>query len=223
MDTEILYRDEYIVVCVKPVGVNSQGADIPSVNGATANEPNMPDLIRKAIGKKGAYVGTAHRLDKNVGGVMVYSLDRKITGKLTESFLSHECVKKYSAVIVGVPEEPCGTISDFLYHDVRTNKTFVAKKERKGVKKAELEYKTERSVILPDGREGTLISIILHTGRTHQIRVQFASRKNPVYRDARYGGGKGDPMLFSHKLTLKHPVNSEIMTFEKTWDFESLL
>lgn len=220
MDIELLYSDRHIAVCIKPVGVNSQGKDEVIGNGTDISDDNMPDLIRKAIGKDNAYVGTVHRLDKNVGGIMVYSLDKKITGKLIQSFSSHECVKEYSAVISGKPDNDTGVLSDLLYHDTHTNKTFVVNKERKGVKRAELEYRTEYEVTLPNGSAGTVISVILHTGRTHQIRVQFASRKMPVYGDARYGGGKGDPMLYSHRLTLVHPITNKIMTFEKKAEWE---
>ena len=192
-EIKILYRDKYLAVAVKPVGVSS--------------EDGMPELIKEQLGAE--YVGTVHRLDKNVGGIIVYSLDKAVTGKLTAILADKDrAVKEYLAVLCGKPEAPSGTLTDLLFHDTRTNKTFVVDRMRKGVKEASLGYETLAE------RDGmTLARVRLFTGRTHQIRVQFGSRGLALRGDGRYGGGRGNPALFSYRLTFPHPVSKKTLTF----------
>ncbi|MBQ7778923.1 MAG: RluA family pseudouridine synthase [Clostridia bacterium] len=196
---EILYSDDTLAVVVKPIGYISEDG-----------ERSVPSLIREALGKPDTYVGTVHRLDKNVGGLMVYSLRRDMTGKLTEALASPDAGKEYLALLSGVPSESEDTLTDLLYYDRGKNKTYVVKRKRAGVKEAKLSYKTVRT---EDGR--ALVSVKLYTGRTHQIRAQFASRSLPLVGDSRYGGGKGDPMLYSYRLTFTHPKNGKKMEFER--------
>ncbi len=198
MSIDIIYKDKSLAVVVKPVGVISEDG-----------ENSVPALIREYLGNPEAYIGIVHRLDKNVGGLMVYSLDPNITGKLTEALNAENAGKEYIALLSGIPEEKEAVLTDLLYHDRAKNKTYVVKRKRKNVKEAKLSY---RVVSERDGK--ALVSVKLYTGRTHQIRAQFASRALPLTGDARYGGGKGDPMLYSCRLTFKHPVKSEIMEFE---------
>jgi 23S rRNA pseudouridine1911/1915/1917 synthase len=106
--------------------------------------------------------------------------------------------------------EVVGTLTDLLFHDRQKNKTYVVKRKRNGVKEASLSYR----VVKTEG-ERTLVAVKLHTGRTHQIRVQFSSRGLPLVGDSRYGGGKGDPALFAYRLTFRHPVTGKIMTFHQ--------
>ena len=195
---EILYRDDHLCVVIKPIGYISEDG-----------ERSVPSLIREAIGKNDAYVGTVHRLDKNVGGLMVYSLRRETTGKLTEALASPDAGKEYLALLSGMPEKDEDILTDLLYHDRGKNKTYVVKRKRAGVKDAKLSYKT---VKVENGQ--ALVSVKLYTGRTHQIRAQFASRALPLVGDSRYGGGKGDPMLYSYRLTFMHPKNGKKMEFE---------
>ena len=197
---EILYRDECICVVIKPIGYISEDG-----------ERSVQSLIREAIGDPDAYVGTVHRLDKNVGGLMVYSLRHDMTGKLTEALSSPDAGKEYLAFLSGIPEKYEDILTDLLYHDRGKNKTYVVKRKRAGVKEAKLSYKT---VKVEDGK--ALVSVKLYTGRTHQIRAQFASRSLPLVGDSRYGGGKGDPMLYSYRLRFTHPKTKKAMSFEKS-------
>lgn len=199
MAPEILYRDACLAVAVKPIGVISE-----------EGEHSMPALLREALDVPTGYVGTVHRLDKNVGGLMVYALRPDMTGKLANALNEEGAGKEYLALLSGIPAEKEGTLTDLLYHDRQRNKTFVVKRKRTGVKEARLSYR-----VVEERGGQALVAVRLHTGRTHQIRVQFASRGWPLVGDARYGGGKGDPMLFSCRLTFRHPETGEIMTFER--------
>lgn len=198
MGIEILYKDKHLAVVVKPVGVISEDG-----------ENSVPALIREELGASEIYIGTVHRLDKNVGGLMVYSLDPKITGKLVSALSDDDAGKEYLALLSGIPKEREGILTDLLYHDRTKNKTYAVKRKRSGVKEAKLSYK-----VLEEREGRALVSVRLYTGRTHQIRAQFSSRALPLVGDARYGGGKGDPMLYSFRLTFRHPVTGETMIHE---------
>ncbi len=171
---EILYSDEHIVVCVKPVGVDS--------------EHEVPALL-------GGEIYTLHRLDKNVGGVMVYAKDKQTAARLSRMIQDGALIKEYVAIVHGQPPEE-GDWQDLLFKDSRKNKVFVVKKQRAGVKSARLEFKR-----LWAG-ETSLVRIRLHTGRSHQIRVQFSSRGFPLVGDHKYGSRAEEtaPMLFSCRL-----------------------
>ena len=192
---EILYSDRDIAVCVKPVGLNSE-ADVPAA-------------LKEELG--GEFF-TVHRLDMNVGGVMVYARNAKAAAELSRAIQTGDMVKEYLAIVHGTPADS-GLLEDLLWKDSSKNKVFVVKRERKGVKKASLEYKT-----LHQG-ENSLIRIRLHTGRSHQIRVQFASRGFPLLGDHKYGARDGftAPYLFSCKLTF--PLKGKVLTFEAAPDW----
>jgi 23S rRNA pseudouridine1911/1915/1917 synthase len=201
MALSLVYRDKHLAVAVKPVGVLSEDHE---------TEPSMPALLREILGKPDAYVGTVHRLDKNVGGLMVYALTPSMTGKLSNALNEEEAGKEYLSVLQGKPAEDSGTLTDLLFHDRQKNKTYVVKRKRNGVKEASLSYR----VVKTEG-ERTLVAVKLHTGRTHQIRVQFSSRGLPLVGDSRYGGGKGDPALFAYRLTFRHPITGKTVTFHQ--------
>ena len=192
---DILYSDRDIAVCVKPVGLNS--------------EADVPNALKEQLG--GEFF-TVHRLDLNVGGVMVYARSSKAAAELSRAIQSGEMIKEYLALVHGTPAES-GLLEDLLWKDSSKNKVFVVKRERKGVKKAKLEYKTLRQ------GEDSLIHIRLHTGRSHQIRVQFASRGFPLVGDHKYGARDGfsSPFLFSCKLTF--PLKGKVLTFEAKPDW----
>ena len=200
-DITVLYEDAHLVVAVKPVGVLSEDSEA----GAS-----MPSLLReryKAMGQKD-YIATVHRLDKIVGGVMVFSRRKEVTGKLTEAVREHRVTKEYLAVLRGHPQEPEATLTDLLFRDAAHNKSYVVKRMRKGVREATLDYRElGRTDIL------SLVRVRLHTGRTHQIRVQFASRGLPLLGDIRYGSK--DPActaaLWSYHLAFTHPVTGRIV------------
>ena len=172
---EILYSDENIAVIVKPVGLDS--------------EKDVPQQLAKQLG--GEFL-TVHRLDQNVGGVMVYARDSKTAAELSRQIQSGSFAKEYVALVHGTPEET-GDWTDLLFKDSRKNKVFVVKKERAGVKKARLTYQRLRA------GEQSLVRIRLYTGRSHQIRVQFSSRGFPLVGDHKYGSRAKEtaPMLFS--------------------------
>ena len=176
---EILHQDQDLVVCVKPVGMDS--------------EHEIPSALQEQLGGE---IFTLHRLDKNVGGVMIYARTKPAAAKLSQLIQSGELVKEYVAMVHGTPPES-GDWEDLLFKDSRKNKVFVVKRQRAGVKAARLEF-TRRST-----GETSLVWIRLHTGRSHQIRVQFSSRGFPLVGDHKYGArdGKTAPMLFSCRIT----------------------
>ena len=226
MATDILYNDKSIVVCVKPAGVVSEEAP-----------GGMPELLRKELKRNAAVpqIFPVHRLDKGVGGVMVYALTKdaaaSLTRQMTESAPAETqalpgpalagasagktFTKEYFAVTEGVPEPVSGRMEDLLFHDREKNRTYVVKRPRKGVKEAALEYETLSSAGGdPETGVFSLVRIRLLTGRTHQIRAQFSSRKLPLCGDRRYGAKTaGDIALWSHRLTFRHPETGEELTF----------
>lgn len=203
---EIVYKDKFIVVCVKPAGVISESSD--------TKQKNMPSLVKNQIG---AYkVDLIHRLDKPVGGLMVFSINDKATKSLAKQMISRSFQKEYYTIVEGVPEEDKARLCDYLFRDKIKNKSFVVKTLRKGAKEAVLEYETVKTVKI-DGKPFSLLKVRLHTGRTHQIRVQFASRKMPVMGDKKYGSSFDfkEIALFSHYLAFNHPLNQRMVEFSK--------
>lgn len=195
---EILYSDKEIVVCVKPLGLDS--------------EKEMPAALREALGGE---LYPIHRLDQNVGGVMVYARTKSSAAALSRAVQEGTMVKEYVAMVHGTPPE-AGDWQDFLFKDSRKNKVFVVKRQRNGVKSARLEFTRKTA------GETSLVHIRLHTGRSHQIRVQFASRGFPLVGDHKYGSRDAAtaPMLFSCRLTF--PYKGESRTFQAypTWAAE---
>ena len=187
---DFLFSDKDIAVCVKPVGLDS--------------EAEFPAAIKEALGGE---VFPVHRLDKNVGGVMVYARSKQAAAALSKAVQDGAMVKEYVAVVHGTPPES-GDWEDLLWKDSRKNKVFVVKRIRGGVKKARLEFRR-----LSQG-ETSLVRIRLHTGRSHQIRVQFSSRGFPLVGDHKYGSRdqRTEPMLFSCRITF--PYKGETKSFE---------
>ena len=177
---EILYSDKDIVACVKPVGLDS--------------EHDLPQLLKETIGGE---IFTLHRLDKNVGGVMLYARTKAAAARFSRYIQDGLMVKEYVALVHGTPPES-GDWQDLLFKDSRKNKVFVVKRQRAGVKPARLEFTRLRE------GEDSLVRIRLHTGRSHQIRVQFASRGFPLLGDHKYGARDQHtaPMLFSCCITI---------------------
>lgn len=195
MDIEILYADRDLAVCIKPVGADS--------------EKDMPGLLSAQLGAKEAYC--VHRLDKAVGGAMVYALNKKAAAALSAQIAAQRMKKEYLAIVQGRPQKESGLLRDLLFRDKAKNKSYVVKRRRAGVKDAELEY--ECLEILPDM---SLLHITLHTGRSHQIRVQFSSHKLPLVGDVKYGSRYRDcPIsLWSMALSFAHPATGGAMHFE---------
>lgn len=193
----VLFQDKFIVVCEKPVNILSE---LQSNTHRT-----MPEILKKMTG---AYqIDTIHRLDKMVGGTMVYSKSRAATKVLSAMVRDRKIIKEYLAVVHGKPEEPSGEMVDILFKDSAKNKSFVVKTMRKGAKDAKLEYTTLQTVATEKG-EMSLVKIRLHTGRTHQIRVQFSHRKMPLVGDGKYGSHENSCFiaLWSHHLEFAHPT-----------------
>ena len=192
---EILYSDKQIVVCVKPVGLDS--------------EAELPAALKEALGGD---IFPIHRLDKNVGGVMVYTRTKQAAAQLSKAVQEGTMVKEYMAMVHGTPPEN-GDWEDLLWKDSKKNKVFVVKRLRGGVKKARLEFNR-----LSAG-EASLVHIRLHTGRSHQIRVQFSSRGFPLVGDHKYGSRDEAkaPMLFSCRI--RFPYRGETRVFEKLPDW----
>ena len=210
---EILYRDRDLTVCIKPPQLLSE---------QTPKKDGLADLI---AAENGGYVGVVHRLDRGVGGVMVYANTPFAAAKLSASVQAHDLQKEYLAVVHGKPEASEGTLRDLLFHDRRLNKSFTVTRERAGVKEAILSYVVLKTAVLEGFGEVSLIRVRLYTGRTHQIRVQFSSRGLPLLGDGKYGA-KGDrcPIaLFSAHLAFPHPKTSEVLAFDalpsgEIWD-----
>lgn len=193
----ILYQDERIVVAVKPTGVLS------------TDEPGgMPALLRSQLHTD--CIRTVHRLDAQVSGVMVFARSRVAASLLSEQLRGHRFCKEYLAVICGAPPQPSGTWTDLLARDVRRRVTYVADTPSPDTREARLSYDTV------DASSGlTLVRIRLHTGRTHQIRVQFASRGLPLAGDRKYGASDTPyPIaLWSYRLSFSHPQTGADMVF----------
>lgn len=198
---KILHEDKFIAVCLKPAGIISQGTD---------GGKDMVSLLNAHFEQNGedAQAYPVHRLDRETAGVMVYAKSSKSAAALSKQIEQNAIRKRYYAVVHGRPDENSGVLKDLLFRDKQKNKTFIVKRERKGVRDASLEYK-----IIGESDGKTLLDILLHTGRTHQIRVQFASRKMPLYGDGKYGGGSGKLALFAHTLEFAHPISGEKLVF----------
>lgn len=188
---EILFQDKDIVVCIKPVGLDS--------------EHEMPAAL-------GGEIFPIHRLDKNVGGVMVYARTKAAAAALSKAVKEGSMVKEYVAKVHGTPPER-GDWEDWLFKDNRKNKVYVVKKQRAGVKKARLEYN------LLAGGETSLVRVRLHTGRSHQIRVQFASRGFPLVGDHKYGSRDEAPAPLLYSCCITFPYQGKQVRFEALPDW----
>ena len=204
----ICYQDKAILVCLKPPGVLSQGAP--------GGEGHMLSLLARQCGGD---VYPVHRLDRGAGGLMVFARTRAAAAALSRSVQEGELGKAYLCVVSGAPEAAEGTYRDLLFHDSARNKTFVVRRPRRGVKEAILDYRVLASA---EGR--SLVQVHLRTGRTHQIRVQFASRGTPLLGDRKYGGIGGETLaLWSCRLSFPHPDTGAVLTFAQApegppWD-----
>lgn len=196
---ELIYQDKDIVVCIKPPRVKS------------TDEPGgVPELVRAALGDPRADVRTVHRLDQVVSGLMVLARTAKAASELSRQMRENEFEKEYLAVIHGCPEESAGTLRDLLYRDKARRMTVVTQEMAKGVQEAVLDYR-----VLHSAEAMARVRIRLHTGRTHQIRVQFASRGMALVGERKYSTLE-DPCeiaLWSYRLAFTHPATREKMEF----------
>ena len=198
---EVLYLDEDILVCIKPPRVLS------------TDEPGgVPELARQELGQPEADVRTVHRLDRVVSGVMVLARSAQAASELSRQIREGSFQKEYMAVIHGSPAQDQGQLRDLLYRDKARRMTMVAQEPGKGVQEALLDYQ------VLGRREGlSLVKIRLHTGRTHQIRVQFASRGMPLVGERKYSTLEDECQiaLWSHALGFVHPTTGKPMSIRK--------
>ncbi len=201
----ILYEDNHLLVVEKPVNIPVQADDSNDRDMLTI----LKDYLKKKYDKQGnVYLGLVHRLDRPVGGVMVFARTSKAASRLSRIIATREFHKTYLAVVEGIPEEKA-VLEDYLIKNSRTNTVSVTTAD-KG-KHASLEYE------LLDSKDSlSLVRIDLHTGRSHQIRVQFSSRGLPLWGDQRYNP-EAKPhqqiALWSHRISFPHPVTKEVLTF----------
>lgn len=189
-------KDRDMVICVKPVGMSAEDG---------------PGSLPEALGKHlGGPVFPIHRLDLNVGGIMVYARTSQAAAKLSQAVREGLLVKEYLALVHGCPSPASGILQDLLWKDSRKNKVFVVSRPRKGAREALLAYQ-----VLETQDARALIHIRLYTGRSHQIRVQFASRRYPLVGDHKYGsrGEERAPALWSCRLSLPHPRTGAPLSF----------
>lgn len=207
-DLTILHEDNHIIVVMKPQGIASCGDE--------SGDDNMLEQVRRYVketyNKPGnVYIGLVHRLDRPTGGVMVFAKTSKAASRLAEQMRNGDFEKKYLAVLVGTPKEPKGTLVNYLKKNPVNNMVYICTQTTDGAKMVSLDYR-----VLEEKGGYCLADIKLHTGRTHQIRVQMAGISHPVYGDMRYGGEsakKGNLALWAYSLTFTHPVTKERLRF----------
>lgn len=193
---KILYEDEHIAAVIKPVNVPSE--DMPGERG-------MVSLL--GDGRKEIFL--LHRLDKPVGGVMIFAKTKKAAAELSRDIAEHRFSKEYLAIGGGILEKKSGEMRDLLFKDSKKNRSYVVNRERKGVKEAILDYE-----VIAEKNGRSLVRVSLRTGRTHQIRVQMSHRKLPLCGDGKYGSReKCDISLYSCRISFVHPVSKEKMCF----------
>ena len=206
---KVIYEDNHLLVVEKPVNVLSQGDD--------TNDKDMVNLLKDYIKVKynkpgNVFIGLVHRLDRPVGGIMVFAKTSKAASRLSEQVRNKSFKKTYRAVLNGNMRKDNDTLKDYLYKNKKTNMVSVVNKNHKDAKDAELSYET----IAKNGKF-SMVQVDLKTGRPHQIRVQFSSRKHPLFGDQRYGqdiNKKGDQIaLWSYKIEITHPTTKEKMEF----------
>lgn len=209
MSINVLYEDNHLIVIEKPVNVPSQKDETGDPDVLAI----MKDDLKKRYGKPGnVYLGLVHRLDRPVGGVMVLAKTSKAASRLSAQIRAKEFKKTYLAVIHGTPAVRRKLLKHYLVKDSRTNTVRVTAESSGDAKEAVLEYR-----VMAASGELSLVGVELHTGRPHQIRVQFSETGHPLYGDQKYGAEKNKPgqqiALWSYRVVCKHPTKDEILTF----------
>ena len=208
---DILFEDKHILICEKPVGMSSE----PNGSGN--------DIVTLASLYTGHTCFPIHRLDQTTGGAIVLAKTRDSSAKLSAMVQNRNVSKEYLAIVDGIPAEEHGTMQDLLFRDSHKNKSFVVTRMRTGVRNASLEYRLLSTTDTDSCGKISLVLIKLHTGRTHQIRVQFASREIPLLGDRKYGSRENrcTTALWSFRIHFKHPMTGEIINAvsfpKRTW------
>ena len=214
---KVIYEDNQIIVVEKKPNVPSQADKTGDLDLLTM----VKEYIKEKYNKPGdVYLGLVHRLDRPTGGVMVFARTSKAASRLSNSIREKQMKKTYLAVVDGILEKTEGTLEDYLYKDERHNISKVVKPEKKNAKLAKLDYKVLK---VSEKNKLSLVEINLHTGRHHQIRVQFANIGHSLFGDQKYGtrGKRKQIALWAYKLTLIHPVTKKEMTFIDEPDWEN--
>ncbi len=207
---KVLFEDNHIIVVEKPVNIPSQADKTGDLDMLTI----IKQYIKEKYQKPGeVYLGLVHRLDRPTGGVMVFAKTSKAASRLSEQVRNKEMQKKYLCIVDGKMEKDKDTFSDYLLKNERTNTSKVVSKEVKNAKEAVLDYEV---VKYDEETNLSVVKVNLHTGRHHQIRVQFSSRNHSLYGDQKYGTrGRGKQLtLWAYSLSLMHPTKKERMDFE---------
>ena len=207
---KVLFEDNHIIVVEKPVNVPSQGDKTGDIDMLTI----IKKYIKEKYNKPGdVYLGLVHRLDRPTGGVMVFARTSKSASRLSEQVRDKKMHKKYLCIVDGKMESQTGSMRDFLLKNEKNNISKVVKEGTKNAKEAVLDYEV---VKYNDQINMSVVKVDLHTGRHHQIRVQFASRGHSLSGDQKYGTrGRGKQLaLWAYSLSFIHPTTKEELTFE---------
>lgn len=207
-DLTILHEDNHIIVVLKP-------QNVPTCEDSSKDKDLLTmikEYIKETYDKQGnVYLGLVHRLDRPTGGVMVFAKSSKAASRLSEQMRDGDFEKRYYATLVGTPREEKATLTHYMKKNAVNNMVYVCEPTVEGAKFAELDYK-----VLESKNDLSLVDVRLHTGRSHQIRVQMNAIGCPVYGDMRYGGEKakkGYLALWAYYLAFTHPVSKERMVF----------
>ena len=208
---QVIYEDNHILVVEKPCNVASQGDETGDKDLLTM----CKEYLKEKYNKPGnVYCGLVHRLDRPVGGIMVFAKTSKAASRLSESIRSKDFTKTYLAVVYDNDLANEGVLEDYMIKNETLNKSMVCNKEKNGAKLARLSYDKIGSIFI-NNKKLSLVLIKLETGRHHQIRVQFSSRNCPLYGDQKYGSGpKGEQIaLWAYEVSFKHPTKDEFLNF----------
>lgn len=205
----VIYEDNHIIVVEKPVNIPSQGDKTGDIDMLTI----IKDYLKEKYNKPGnVYLGLIHRLDRPVGGVMVFAKTSKAAARLSEQVREKQFQKTYLVICNGKMEAEKGVLEDYLRKNEKTNMSKVVGEGTKNSKYAKLEYEVLK---YDEELNLSVLKILLHTGRHHQIRVQLSSRGHSIYGDQKYGGrGHGKQItLWAYCLKIFHPITKEEMEF----------
>lgn len=210
MNLNVLYEDNHLLVVEKP-------RNMP-VQEDASRDPDLLNLCKQFLIEKynkpgDAFLGLVHRLDRPVGGVILFAKTSKAASRISNEIRLNRLDRTYYAVVRGIPKNKQGTLTDYLLKDRKTNISSVVDKNTKGAKKAILDYQ----VVATDSKEKlSLLEVKLHTGRSHQIRLQLSHMEHPIYGDQKYGAHVNEPgqqiALWAYELSVKHPTKDEKVT-----------
>jgi 23S rRNA pseudouridine1911/1915/1917 synthase len=208
----IIYEDNHIIVVEKPVNILSQSDETGDADLLTI----LKQDIKRRYNKPGnVYLGLVHRLDRPVGGVMVFARTSKAASRLSDQIRKRELKKTYTAIVHGVPKMRAAQLEHYLEKDSKTNTVRVVESTRDAAKKAVLDY-----VVIESSKSLSMVKINLHTGRPHQIRVQFSASGHPLYGDQKYGAKFNKPgqqiALWSARIAFTHPTLKTNLEFDSS-------